>query len=421
VCARGSDIPVLTLPYLMFSNRGYSESLSASNSRYDTWHVLGLVYTKVECNIFDSYNAELYSIYLANRLIPWGETFMPGSTAIVFAPKRKGIDRQQFLSCILRYGDKCTQHTQTGTFKHPQETFLLLHCSYILVCGEKISLLESIDQLIVCVCVITSSLQAMTVYTPVRCVPKENTNLHENRFLRSKMLESMGLMEVPTTTNTTTSCSKDRFSSNISKTPLSPTSVAAMSKRPHHRRQNARLLGTSDLLAIRVVAARPNLSASSVATAQQWKEATKFDATTPMQGETPSTPPTAASTTSTDTNDLCCCSIPTVSPPPAAPRVQFQSHVSAVAIPCRCDYTTEEKQLLWSDRLTIHDMAHRNTVEFAYEANDWQHVLEEEDFVRIQGRLVHPVHIPECLCHVYTTNTTTNIPRRMTTPMVEDG
>lgn len=73
--------------------------------------------------------------------------------------------------------------------------------------------------------------------------------------------------------------------------------------------------------------------------------------------------------------------------------VRFLEDVYTVEIPNRHAYSEEEKEAIWSRSRDIRSNAQRNLAEFAYEDHDAQRAVELEDFVRIEGDLVHPAHV----------------------------
>ena len=76
----------------------------------------------------------------------------------------------------------------------------------------------------------------------------------------------------------------------------------------------------------------------------------------------------------------------------ASASVVFDKVVSVFSIPHRKDYTTEMKNALWSDRREIQENAERNLIEWTAEGFDWRKVVEDEDFIELDGEMVHPVH-----------------------------
>lgn len=86
----------------------------------------------------------------------------------------------------------------------------------------------------------------------------------------------------------------------------------------------------------------------------------------------------------------------TRTPQRSGSSVTFEEIVSVVEIPSRHQYSNRVKKHLWSGRDEISEMANRNIIEFEFEDFDWRNVvLDDEMYIdSLNGRLVHPCHIP---------------------------
>lgn len=74
-------------------------------------------------------------------------------------------------------------------------------------------------------------------------------------------------------------------------------------------------------------------------------------------------------------------------------NVHFHPQVSVRFIPSRHAYKPSDKTKIWSSRDELQQMVKRNSFEFAYESFRWQHAIEEDEFVNVQGRHIHPAYI----------------------------
>jgi hypothetical protein len=72
--------------------------------------------------------------------------------------------------------------------------------------------------------------------------------------------------------------------------------------------------------------------------------------------------------------------------------IRFDSYVKVVEIPNRLSYTSMQRQLMWSGNKAIRENARRNRVEYEWEGSHWHNVVEEEEFLLVDGEKVHPVH-----------------------------
>jgi len=74
--------------------------------------------------------------------------------------------------------------------------------------------------------------------------------------------------------------------------------------------------------------------------------------------------------------------------------VSFVDTVKVLPIPKRDEYSDRVAKRIWSSAQEIHEMAMRNSVEFAAEGWDWRTVTEDEMMFQCKdsGELIHPVH-----------------------------
>jgi hypothetical protein len=79
------------------------------------------------------------------------------------------------------------------------------------------------------------------------------------------------------------------------------------------------------------------------------------------------------------------------------PSIRFHSYVKVVEIPNRNTYTEKQKRRMWNGSSVIRKNAKRNRIEYEYEGSEWHRVVEEDKFRLINGRMVHPVHIGQCV------------------------
>jgi hypothetical protein len=75
--------------------------------------------------------------------------------------------------------------------------------------------------------------------------------------------------------------------------------------------------------------------------------------------------------------------------------VQFATLAEAIEIPHFSQYSREQKDQMWNDRQAIRLLAKKNTVEYEWEGWDWKTAVEEDQFIRLGGHLVHPVWEPQ--------------------------
>jgi len=73
-------------------------------------------------------------------------------------------------------------------------------------------------------------------------------------------------------------------------------------------------------------------------------------------------------------------------------RVSFNDMVEVRYVPLHSDYSQRIRQKYWNSAQELWDMAARNSIEFAAEGYDWTRAVEEEDFTRWGGQLIHPAH-----------------------------
>jgi hypothetical protein len=75
--------------------------------------------------------------------------------------------------------------------------------------------------------------------------------------------------------------------------------------------------------------------------------------------------------------------------------VQFASLCSVVEIPNHCEYNKKQKVAMWNSCKKIRSMAKRNALEFQYDGWSVNAASEESMFVKVDGKLVHPVYASE--------------------------
>lgn len=71
--------------------------------------------------------------------------------------------------------------------------------------------------------------------------------------------------------------------------------------------------------------------------------------------------------------------------------VSFRPDAQVMEIPSHIHYTQEVRNTLWQDEKERLRNTRRNKIEFFYEREDMNNVLEEESFIGFKGRLLHPV------------------------------
>ncbi len=62
-------------------------------------------------------------------------------------------------------------------------------------------------------------------------------------------------------------------------------------------------------------------------------------------------------------------------------------------VPLHSDYSQRVRQKYWNSAQELWEMAARNSVEYAAEGFDFRNVVEEENFTRWGGQLIHPAHV----------------------------
>jgi hypothetical protein len=72
--------------------------------------------------------------------------------------------------------------------------------------------------------------------------------------------------------------------------------------------------------------------------------------------------------------------------------VQFATLCSVVEIPHYCEYTTMQKMAMWNGSKKIRMMAKRNSAEFQFDGWNVENAAEEDKFVIVDGKSVHPVY-----------------------------
>jgi hypothetical protein len=72
--------------------------------------------------------------------------------------------------------------------------------------------------------------------------------------------------------------------------------------------------------------------------------------------------------------------------------VQFATLCSVVEIPHYCEYNARQKMQLWNGSKKIRMMAKRNSAEFLYDGWNIETASEEDEFVMVDGKSVHPVY-----------------------------
>ena len=72
--------------------------------------------------------------------------------------------------------------------------------------------------------------------------------------------------------------------------------------------------------------------------------------------------------------------------------VQFATLCSVVEIPHYCEYNARQKMQMWNGSKKIRMMAKRNSAEFLYDGWNIETASEEDEFVMVDGKSVHPVY-----------------------------
>lgn len=72
--------------------------------------------------------------------------------------------------------------------------------------------------------------------------------------------------------------------------------------------------------------------------------------------------------------------------------VQFATLCSVVEIPHHCEYTAKQKLAMWNGSKKIRMMAKRNSAEFQYDGWNIETASEEDEFIIVDGKSVHPVY-----------------------------
>ena len=72
--------------------------------------------------------------------------------------------------------------------------------------------------------------------------------------------------------------------------------------------------------------------------------------------------------------------------------VQFATLCSIVEIPHYCEYTFKQKLAMWNGSKKIRMMAKRNATEFQFDGWNIETAAEEDKFVIVDGKSVHPVY-----------------------------
>ena len=74
--------------------------------------------------------------------------------------------------------------------------------------------------------------------------------------------------------------------------------------------------------------------------------------------------------------------------------VSFDHTVTVQTIPGIDEYSDNMKKSLWYDTYERIENIDRNKMEFeCYENKDWQQVVEEDGFYKINGEMIHPFHV----------------------------
>jgi hypothetical protein len=72
--------------------------------------------------------------------------------------------------------------------------------------------------------------------------------------------------------------------------------------------------------------------------------------------------------------------------------VQFATLCSVVEIPHYCEYTSKQRMAMWNGSKKIRIMARRNSAEFLFDGWNVETAAEEDKFVIVDGKSVHPVY-----------------------------
>lgn len=97
-------------------------------------------------------------------------------------------------------------------------------------------------------------------------------------------------------------------------------------------------------------------------------------------------------TVTSDSDSDCDVSASTCQLPDRAYSIRFDSYVKVVEIPNRFMYTPSQRRRIWNGNKAIRENARRNRTEYEWEGSDWQSVIEEDEFLVVNGEKVHPVH-----------------------------
>jgi len=73
--------------------------------------------------------------------------------------------------------------------------------------------------------------------------------------------------------------------------------------------------------------------------------------------------------------------------------VHFHDQVEVRFVPLHSDYSQRVRQKYWNNAQELWEMAARNSIEYASEGYDFRNVVEEENFTRWGGQLIHPAHV----------------------------